>query len=113
MKPSNNREGFWFSEYDPLLPMPVASETGWTGKTEFIKALVEAESGAQVVHYRGFSSCRLCDLRCNGTKEYTLTRDTGTWRWPEGYRHYVLEHNVRPSLAFQEFILGHKLGEVP
>jgi hypothetical protein len=26
------------------------------------------------------------------------------WRWPEGFAHYVEEHNVRPSLAFQMLI---------
>lgn len=29
-----------------------------------------------------------------------------TWEWPSGFEHYVREHNVRPSWAFQSFILA-------
>ncbi len=28
------------------------------------------------------------------------------WEWPAGFRHYVEDHRVRPSAAFEEFILA-------
>jgi hypothetical protein len=26
------------------------------------------------------------------------------WEWPEGFRHYVADHCVRPSVAFEHFV---------
>jgi hypothetical protein len=26
------------------------------------------------------------------------------WVWPSGYKHYIEDHEVQPSLAFQEFV---------
>lgn len=98
------REGFWFNEDHPGLPHPQARDKAWKGKREFLAALSSVESSAHPKHYKGWSTCRLCGCR-NGSVEYEL----GNWRWPVGYAHYVKEHNVRPSLAFQEFVLGKEL----
>lgn len=62
------------------------------------------------VHYRGFSSCRLCDKQDNGTYEHTLAEWTDsekrpTIAWPEGYEHYIEAHNVVPSREFYELVL--------
>lgn len=113
-------EGFWWSEYDDDLPMPVASDEPWEGQDEFLKMLRELEDrlmaeyqgmvdkanagegkyeeGA-VVAYRGFSQCRLC-LCANGSREF---RYKG-WVWPSGFRHCIEAHNVRPSSDFVHFI---------
>lgn len=100
------REGFWRSlkngEVNEL-PMPVEGPV-WKGQSEFLAALKKLEAEAQVTTYRGFSSCRLC--RCmNGSAEFSANG----WLWPEGYRHYVVAHNVRPSLAFQEMVINREL----
>jgi hypothetical protein len=42
------------------------------------------------VNARGLSPCRLCG-QLNGSAEYT----DGTYVWPEGLAHYVMEHDVR------------------
>jgi hypothetical protein len=55
----------------------------------------------QVCGYRGSSTCRICGIR-NGYREFNIAG----WQWPSGFRHYIEAHNVRPSLAFQEFIIG-------
>lgn len=39
----------------------------------------------------GYSPCRLCGLASNGNLDLT----DGTYIWPEGLAHYVLEHSVR------------------
>lgn len=97
------REGFWSSEDEPYFPTPEGG-LPWKGKKRFLKALARAQKQAHSDAYKGSSNCRLCDRR-NGSETYELDG----WRWPSGYAHYIEEHNVRPSLAFQEFILGYYL----
>ena len=98
------REGFWRSASEPDLPMPVAKETPWVGKDRFLHQLdiVEAElkSKNKMECYRGWSNCRLCNCM-NGSAEY----NNGKWCWPAGYRHYIEQHNVKPSKEFSVFIL--------
>lgn len=104
MRTFMNREGFWKDGDGSELPMPVAREKPWKGKKKFVKALRQAQSMATEHHCKGWSNCRLCKLK-NGSVTFVL----GDWEWPSGFAHYVEEHNVRPSLAFQEFILGEKV----
>jgi hypothetical protein len=94
-----NKEGFWYSKYEPDLPMPKAFKHPWKNKDIFLSMLEKVEARAQVTAYRGWSTCRLCG-RHNGSQEFEYRG----WRWPEGYRHYVQEHNVIPSPAFDRFI---------
>lgn len=101
-----NREGYWKSDEEPLLPKPVANEKPWKGKAVFLKALAATEATASgLSKYKGHSICRICGER-NGSGEY----QSRGWVWPDGLRHYVKAHNVRPSLAFQEMVLGKRLG---
>lgn len=97
-----NREGFWYSKYEPLLPKPIENEKPWKGKKEFVAALKAKQARLRPNRYKGWSTCRICKCN-NGSTEFTYHG----WRWPEGLTHYVEEHNVRPSLAFQELIVGH------
>ena len=100
-----NREGFWASDREPHLPKPVS--TSWKGRESFLRLLsrVESrvESGVESTTYRGFSWCRMCDKN-NGSSEFKLDIGGNVWVWPEGYTHYIKDHQVRPSLAFEEFI---------
>lgn len=89
------REGFWKSSEEPDLPMPVARDDPHPSKDRLLKALLEVESGAKCVAYRGFSRCRICN-RINGGEEYTALGFT----WPSGLSHYIKEHNVRVSMQF-------------
>jgi hypothetical protein len=97
------REGFWKDGPDSTLPIPKAYAKAWRGQAEFLKqlAMLEANDGIATIYYRGWSTCRLCKDHV-GNKEY----EHKGWVWPEGFEHYVAVHNVRPSLAFQELILG-------
>lgn len=103
-KPSPMREGFWFSEDEPRLPIPIGADHPWTGLAWFVQCLQKLEVNLQPVAYRGSSRCRLCGQR-NGNEEF----NSSGWKWPSGYRHYIEDHNVRPSLAFQEFVLGREV----
>lgn len=94
------REGFWFGDRCPGLPAPISPDHTWPGRNEFLEALSKVEAVAEESTTRGFSICRICG-KANGSREF----DYKGWRWPSGYAHYIRDHNVRPSLAFQEFVL--------
>ena len=92
-----------------LLPWPVARDNPWPGQTEFLAALDWVERRARAIekyHQMGYSTCRLCGRR-NGTAEFFDPRPEAVhgWRWPEGFAHYVEEHNVEPSNAFLNYIM--------
>jgi hypothetical protein len=99
-KPGRKREGYWRQSIDEKskLPWPTPDEA-WAGRDKFLCALERAESFAAKDYYMGYSQCRICK-GSNGTKSHRL----GGWDWPEGFRHYVAEHGVRPTAEFEEFI---------
>jgi hypothetical protein len=99
------KEGFWYSEWEPHLPMPIGS--GWLGQeAKTLAAKLEAvEKWAKCEGYMGSSWCRLCPStsprgRMNGSHEYELDG----WTWPEGLIHYIRIHNLKPSDEFIVFI---------
>lgn len=105
------KEGFWA----PILDkgenrMPWDNEyyewpkeSSATVDPDFIEGIGIAEQKAACTSYFGPSTCRICK-KLNGNKEYTL----GDWTWPEGYRHYIVDHNVQPTLEFEAFIREQK-----
>ena len=105
------KEGFWYSEYEPDLPMPVPNDSPWVGQEGFIKALDRIESRLNalamgpggdiyVLSFRGWSQCRVCNCG-NGSTQFLLRH----WTWPEGLRHYIEVHNVKPSPEFIDLIM--------
>jgi hypothetical protein len=95
-------EGFWRKtkdEYSPL-PWPVP-DVAWTHRIEFLQGLDRIEEAAQCMDWMGYSACRLCG-QSNGASEFRA----GRWVWPEGYRHYITEHLVRPTADFEAFVLS-------
>ncbi|BDD79705.1 hypothetical protein [Burkholderia phage FLC9] len=114
--------GFWYSESEPELPMPEAGITAWRGRSHYMAVLTALQltmenddkaanfkpghsryqdeyPDADVHHYRGWSHCRICG-EMNGTKEFVL----GGFTWPQGYRHYLSDHNVEPDPEFKAFL---------
>jgi hypothetical protein len=94
------KEGYWRRSYDEEseLPWPIP-EPGWVGRAGFLASLDQVEAVAERIAYRGFSLCRLCG-RMNGHEGLRLAE----WEWPAGFRHYVADHEIRPSRAFEAFI---------
>lgn len=92
-------EGYWANQFHPEYPMPVAQDEPWEGQAKFLEALSALEGNAKVLHYKGFSHCRVCEC-INGSREY----EHGGWRWPAGFRHYIEAHNVEPTPEFRAFI---------
>lgn len=94
------QEGFWrsSSHSDENLPWP-QPDAKWPQRAAFLEAFDRVEAEAHRVYYRGYSRCRIC--RClNGTQSFRLD----VWEWPEGFRHYMAEHEVRPSSEFELFV---------
>jgi hypothetical protein len=93
-------EGYWrrTPDEDSELPWP-APVNEWADREMFLASLDRAEAESVKSAFRGYSFCRLCKCQ-NGHEEYQILE----WKWPAGFRHYVAEHRVRPSLAFENFI---------
>lgn len=92
------REGFWRSDAEPDLPMPV-TDVDWPERDRFLWRLEQLERQAKTTAYRGFSRCRVC-----GHPNGSATLSLGAWEWPSGYMHYLREHGVRPSASFEHFV---------
>lgn len=58
------------------------------------------EQGKRVMAYLGFSTCRFCKMD-NGCAEFS----DGVYVWPEGFKHYLLQHGVRPPQKFVRWAL--------
>lgn len=56
---------------------------------------------ADLVSWRGWSSCRLCGI-ANGS----TCKSDGKFVWPSGFAHYVEAHSVRPPAEFIKHILA-------
>lgn len=50
--------------------------------------------------YRGWSDCRICGKN-NGRSDFT----DGVYVWPEGFGHYLSQHDVRPPADFVAHVL--------
>lgn len=94
------KEGFWYSKYEPNLPMPVPNELAPFEARAIYELIKQKENSAKVTRYRGVSPSRL-DASYVGSAEY----EHSGWVWPQGFaEHYVLQYRVRPSDAFLKFI---------
>jgi hypothetical protein len=94
--------GFWYSAYDTTFPKPIPNPEPWDGQYQFSLKLKKIENSGDVTirRYRGSSRCRICDIS-NGSWEFQCDG----WVWPEGFLHYVDEHNVKPSEEFICYVM--------
>lgn len=103
---TKNRKGvgFW-AETPEGKNWPVARPLPLDSDTElFLERLAVVESKAERVGYRGYSWCRVCKKH-NCSREFYF----GDYCWPEGYSHYIKEHNVAVEPDFFHFILNHDI----
>eukprot|EP01027_Heterolobosea_sp_BB2_P019620 GEZU01027602.1.p1 GENE.GEZU01027602.1~~GEZU01027602.1.p1 ORF type:complete len:175 (+),score=15.21 GEZU01027602.1:98-622(+) len=108
-------EGYWKDNISPSMPLPqpCAPDPRCDRMDEFMRKLIDIETnptryGIYVQTFLGFSSCRLCDKKNNGCREFQDIKERiGTKVvWPEGYRHYLQDHGVAPSVEFYNFIMA-------
>jgi len=92
--------GHWRPSVDAAskLPWPEPAPD-WRERASFLGRLDQVEAAAVRITYRGLSHCRLCG-RVNGHEALRSAR----WEWPAGFRHYIADHDVRPSIEFAHFI---------
>jgi hypothetical protein len=125
------KEGFWKSEYEPELPLPVSSDKPIDNLTEFMYKFMRIEeitkwgtmddnryilfdckyaySNLVWTQYMGYSCCRFpCGIEDREMGDTTIE----TWYkddhfiFPSGYRHYIEKHNVHPSAEFYDMIMN-------
>jgi hypothetical protein len=85
------RIGYWKSDERPDLPSPSDFvDTQWDDDEREVVASY-FDRATLVRTYMGHSTCRICGVT-NGSVEYS----DGIYRWPEGFAHYIRDHNVRP-----------------
>jgi len=91
--------GYWKSEYEPELPNTHDFvDHSWTGDER--KMVMDYLSGGEVImRFRGMSRCRVC-----GEFNGSTTMSDGTYAWPQGFQHYLLEHGVRPPQEFVDHV---------
>jgi hypothetical protein len=85
------RIGYWRNEQRPELPDPSDFVDAEWDEHERDEVASFFDCATVVKTYMGRSTCRICGIQ-NGSVEYS----DGTYLWPEGFAHYIREHNVRP-----------------
>jgi hypothetical protein len=82
--------GYWRSTQEPEWPDPRESvDDAWDDAERDIVASC-LETGRVPWIQMGYSTCRFC-----GRENSCAERTDGTYRWPEGFSHFVREHGVR------------------
>ena len=118
-------EGYWADSTHADLPKPIPNHSPWDGQDSWLKSLdivekkikphgqhspkkngaAEGVSEYKYFTYGDHSPCRLCDKKDNGISEYQIKIGGAWYRWPDGLRHYVIQHNVTPSRQFYDLII--------
>jgi len=99
--------GFWSDEHlDTALPHPREFiDPAWSSQERAIVANY-LRNGQEHASYRGFSYCR---FHCGKPSTQMGSRDLtdGVYVWPQGFVHYIEDHNVKPPQEFISHVLAH------
>lgn len=84
--------GYWRQkkDSDETLPWPKEGRLPIETKKKVFEYLMK---GKEHSYYMGFSMCRIC-----GKPNGSMCLTDGEFVYPEGYAHYILDHNVQPDL---------------
>jgi hypothetical protein len=83
--------GYWRNDANPHLPDPSTMiDDEWDAEERDAVAYY-FDRGTVARAFMGRSRCRICG-KDNGSLEYT----DGRFLWPDGFAHYVQDHNVFP-----------------
>ena len=98
-------------------PKPIPELISFISKLMHVEANYE-KYNISLVHYCGGSKCRLCpefpsygsitgkEGHGVGGSEYHIHNEIFSLVWPEGYMHYLVDHNVVCSESFYKFIMS-------
>src|ERR1043165_3334922 len=94
------RIGYWRQAKDSNysnLPWPEEGRLPLETKQKVVEFLNKGKMNAA---WMGYSTCRICG-KLNGTTCLT----NGEFVYPEGYSHYILDHNIMPDIDLLSKIL--------
>lgn len=125
------KEGFWKSSYEPHLPMPTISDKPVDNLDKIIYKFIDIQNildygtfdndsyilfdcqysflNIQWDQYMGYSNCRFnCGIPNSdmGNTTIKITYNNTIFEFPNGYIHYIKNHNVHPSPEFCDMILN-------
>lgn len=105
--------GFWGNAHHPELPFPHASifdNSEPLRRLRLLEASIKEnpQPGNTFERYRGISICRICE-EANGCGEYTYESKGVTYRWPDGFAHYLEKHCIEPPAELRELLDYHEL----
>lgn len=92
-------EGYWRAHKDDVSEYPFPESVGFKDDV-FVEKVKSLQEKARVIQFKGFSFCRICEC-INGTQEFEYKG----WNWPSGYLHYIVDHGVKPSDEFYDFVM--------
>ena len=100
LKIESKQIGYWrqYETENSELPWPTEGRLPTETKELIAKFL---NSGKELYAWRGFSTCRICG-KLNGS--VCLTKDN--FIYPEGYAHYIVDHNIQPDLDLLVHVLS-------
>ncbi|MBK6903532.1 MAG: hypothetical protein IPH04_12220 [Saprospirales bacterium] len=93
--------GYWYSEDESYYCKPKALVDAKWDEQEKQAVIAHIQQAETVVYYRGFSECRVCK-KMNGSNE----KSDGLFYFPDGFKHYLEAHQVKPPQLFIDFALG-------
>lgn len=94
------RIGYWRQTERSGIDLPWPKEGRLPEETK--KMIVDfLKNGKQYAAYRGWSTCRICN-KPNGSTCLV----NGDFIYPEGYAHYISEHNIQPDFDLLSVVLS-------
>ena len=99
--------GFWSGGYGDNSNYPDVQDfidPNWDDLDTIEVVVAHLKNGDECNAYKGSSTCRVCG-ETNGSRELT----DGTYVWPSGFLHYVLEHAVKPPKHFIDHCLENRM----
>lgn len=106
-----NVYAYWAANKNEKSYFPFPIENSWNdtneNKQKIINKLQTLYNSGQIRGYMGDSKCRICNC-INGSRESLITINKNlTYVIPEGYFHYLIEHNVMPHKFLLDYIDFH------
>lgn len=99
-----------FDYNDKQLPFPKPDNTPWQDQYVFLDKLIETEKYLTKKRKYKKSPPKKCILTRAHTNISTGYYELNNIRWNDGLKHYIKQHNVKPSDEFINIIYTHQLG---
>lgn len=91
--------GYWSED---VKPQDYVDKSWDTAQRNAVVEYLDFSAQSKVLYrWRGSSRCRFCNIR-NGSQCFT----DGTYVWPSGFGHYLMEHGVKPPQEFIDHVNG-------